>query len=288
MIKPEQKRLLEIVKEVSEGKTLTQCAKEHNVSTSTLSSQIEGVEGQLGQRLFLRNKKRMIPTDFAKETLRDIETILECLERIDVRAKEMSKVERIRYATPKIIVGDLYHKVFDYMRNHPEYDLTETKDDGQDPEGMIARGEVDCAFIGNPSHKERYSHLLLLHDHVGILVHPSHPLANKSEVGLNELNEGHIAMGKEACRYVLNLKEEVYLGGKPVPFNAYKSFVQHKEIVLTFRLAADMLGDTRQVFIPIKDLPVHQIYFCWRHEKDDSPLMMDLALIIEEHFHERP
>ncbi len=62
-------------------RSVTVAADEMNLTQSTVSRLVQNLEAQLGQKLFVRQRKRLIPTEAAEAYLRDIAHALDTIQR---------------------------------------------------------------------------------------------------------------------------------------------------------------------------------------------------------------
>ena len=282
-----QMETLEIILEIIEGKTLSQCSAEHNISASSLSRRIQNAEEELGQKLFIREKQRLVPTVFAGNILPDLKTAAESFARIAEKAEFCKEAAEIIRVEMSVVIGEIFYRLFDELRGHKEYLMLTVREPDGDPERKLILGEADCAFVGNPVQTDQYHFEQLLSDQPGILVSRDHLLAVKSDVSLEDLKGFHVFSGQEAFRYLAeNLPEYLPFVDQVIPFSTYRAFADRKEAVFTFQFAASMLKGDQQVFLPARGIPAYRICFCWKEEFDFSPAMLKLIRIVRKHFQE--
>lgn len=78
--------LLAAFEAVNRTGSTTAAAKELQLSQGTVSRLVATLEAQIGRALFIRHKKRLIPTDIAADYARDISAALDLVQRASMKA----------------------------------------------------------------------------------------------------------------------------------------------------------------------------------------------------------
>jgi LysR family nitrogen assimilation transcriptional regulator len=130
--------------------TVTGAARRVNVVQPALSAQIAKLEEELGQKLFVRNARGMMPTDAARRMYQLYVPILRDLtharEQMLVRAGEISGdiVLGMISSLGESILSDV---LLDYARAYPKVKVTVANGPLLD---WVADGKIDAAIIDRP------------------------------------------------------------------------------------------------------------------------------------------
>ena len=104
--------------------SITQAARELNISHSSVSQQIRTLEGYLGQQLFLRKGRTIRPTQAA---LRYLDEVSACLDRLAIASQDIAARGRQKgislNATPSFALRWLIPKTSEFQLDNPSIDL---------------------------------------------------------------------------------------------------------------------------------------------------------------------
>ncbi|MDO8886452.1 selenium metabolism-associated LysR family transcriptional regulator [Candidatus Oleimmundimicrobium sp.] len=175
---------------VIEKGSFSKTAKAMDVSQPAISFQIQAMEKEYGQTLLDRSGNKTRPTEagkifyrFAKEMVRNNELLKESLDEFKnvVRGKLVLGASTTpgEYIVPKIL-GQFKKKFPDV---EPELYIADTDDIVE----KLINHEIDIAFVGRKILKDDIEHKKFTSDELILIVHPSHQLAKKNAVTLEEV-----------------------------------------------------------------------------------------------------
>ncbi|MBF0759959.1 MAG: LysR family transcriptional regulator [Dysgonomonas mossii] len=130
--------------------TLTKASQELMVSQPNVSIQLASLESYIGQPLFIRMPRKMVPTEYGKQLYTQIVESIDNLERVETEFKRtvLNKAPSIRFGTP----GELFS---DYLAEHigSQDDLHLTVEYGLADEltGKLINNDLDIAIITRQS-----------------------------------------------------------------------------------------------------------------------------------------
>jgi DNA-binding transcriptional LysR family regulator len=88
--------------------TLTRAAQELMISQPNMSIQLASLENYIGQALFVRMPRKMMPTEYGKQLYTQIVESIDNLERVEAEFKRtvLNKAPSIRFGTPSELFND--------------------------------------------------------------------------------------------------------------------------------------------------------------------------------------
>lgn len=133
--------------------TLTRASQELLVSQPNVSIQLASLENYIGQPLFIRMPRKMVPTEYGKQLYTQIVESIDNLERVEAEFKRtvLNKAPSIRFGTP----SELF---LDYLAEHigEQEDLNLTVEYGlaDDLTEKLINQSLDIAIITRQSKSE--------------------------------------------------------------------------------------------------------------------------------------
>lgn len=103
--------------------TLTRAAQELMISQPNMSIQLASLESYIGQQLFVRLPRKMMPTEYGKQLYTQIVESIDNLERVETEFKRtvLNKAPSIRLGTPAEIFNDY---LAEHVGNQKDLHLT--------------------------------------------------------------------------------------------------------------------------------------------------------------------
>ncbi|RLJ71112.1 DNA-binding transcriptional LysR family regulator [Hydrogenivirga caldilitoris] len=191
-------RLLEIFCCVYEKKSLTEATKCLHASQSTLSFHIKNLEKQVGQKLFYRKGKSLVPTtiadrlyDYAKE-LMDFK--LRLIEDIGRYSGKRGGLVRIGASSipGNHILPELVGKFMEDYRGNVSVELV--IGDSIDVYARVLRGELDFGIVGYLPEKGRVESMQFYEDRIWAVANPE---LEERTYHLEELKEVPLVIREE-------------------------------------------------------------------------------------------
>lgn len=133
--------------------TLTKAAQELMISQPNVSIQLASLESYIGQQLFVRMPRKMLPTEYGKMLYTQIVESIDNLERVESEFKRsvVNKAPSIRFGTPSEVFNNY---LAEHLGNHPdlllnvEYGLADTLIN------KLIDGDLDVAIITRQKKEE--------------------------------------------------------------------------------------------------------------------------------------
>jgi DNA-binding transcriptional LysR family regulator len=176
---------------VAETLNFTRAAERLHLTQSAVSHQIKALEKELGEPLFIRTKRGVKVSQVGKVALEHAERILDEAEamRENVSGREHSPIGRVRAAAATQAFVHLFAPLFEsFMRKHPRIELSfRTTVSTDQTVTDILDGAADVGFASVPVYSPTLHVTELFEDELVLVVGKKHPLANKQEVTVDQL-----------------------------------------------------------------------------------------------------
>ena len=170
---------------VVQYRTVTNAAKQLNVTQSAVSKSIAALEQELGTPLFIRSNRTLRLTQSGERFLEHVRIVLNELEyaKKELSLQESTQRElRLRVETPEHLLGILES----YLRENPDTRIIQSYE-SPDLETAMLSGEIDFCITGQPSSHRELEWQPLLTEPIYLMVRQDHPLAQRKQVALAEL-----------------------------------------------------------------------------------------------------
>ena len=188
-------RRLRVLREVAEQGTLSAAADALHLTPSAVSQQLAALEREVGQPVLERNGRGVRLTGAAEVLVGHANLVLAQLEAAaaDVAAYSEGVVGTVRVAGFATALAELAAPAISALRaSHPRLVLTIAEQEAPDCFRALARGDADIALSmasrQAPSADDpRFHRRFLRADALDAVVPSGHPLAARTEIGLEEL-----------------------------------------------------------------------------------------------------
>lgn len=188
-----QIRQLEYLVAVADTGTFTAAAAREHVAQPAISAQIAALEGEVGQRLFLRTPRGAEPTEAGRELLRHARDILARLSRAGEAMDELTGLVRGHVTIGTVRgapLGRLADLLGQFRRDHPGVDLTVRESESIDLLTGLLDGTVDLALVGLAGETpDGITTSVLLQTPVGAVVGAGDPWAARRQLTLAQVAE---------------------------------------------------------------------------------------------------
>jgi DNA-binding transcriptional LysR family regulator len=228
---------------IAEERNFTRAAERIPIAQPAISQQIRRLEAELGEQLFLRDRRGIRLTPAGEALLPHARTTLQAAEGGREAVAALSGL-----LTGRLTVG-LVHPLPDrrfprllgaFHRAHPGIELTLLEDQTDALLAALAAGQLQAALIG----QGRYDRpppdleaLLVAREPVVVAVHPSHPLASRGSVPLAALREEPMVTLTRASKLRSTLETACQAAGFAPQIAAETS-----DLGVMVELAAEQLG----------------------------------------------
>ncbi|MEO3784706.1 LysR substrate-binding domain-containing protein [Actinocorallia sp. B10E7] len=183
-------RQLEYFVAVAEERNFTRAAERVRISQSGVSAQIRQLERELGAELFDRSARTATLTVAGKAALEHARAALAAAEAVGQAVGEVSDLIRGRLTVGMVIgctVTPLFDALAAFHRAHPGVELSLLEDNSDRLVEEVRAGTVDLALIGAAAAPEGLESLTIVSERLVAAVPPSHPLAERRQVTLDDL-----------------------------------------------------------------------------------------------------
>ncbi|MEO3944194.1 LysR family transcriptional regulator [Gorillibacterium sp. CAU 1737] len=195
-------RQLHYFLKVAQKQHVTQASEELHIAQSAVSRQIHQLEEELGVSLFVQRGRNLQLTSAGKLFLGRVEGILSELDRAVREVQEFLDPAKgeIRLGFPHSLgISLLPAVVAGFRRIHPEVKFRFRQGTYTSLIRDVIEREIDLAFISPvPMEHEKVTGELLLTEELYAILPPGHPLAQKSEIRLEELAKEPFVLFREA------------------------------------------------------------------------------------------
>lgn len=126
--------------------TLTRASQELMVSQPNLSIQLASLENYIGQPLFVRLPRKMMPTEYGKQLYTQIVESIDNLERVEAefKRKVLNKIPSIRFGTPSELFNNY---LAEHIGNLDNLNLTVEYGLADDLTHKLLNNDLDIAII---------------------------------------------------------------------------------------------------------------------------------------------
>jgi LysR family transcriptional regulator for metE and metH len=190
-------RHLKLVEAIAAEGSVTRAGERLHLTQSALSHQLLDIESRLGTPLFVRLKRRMVPTAAGERLLASARTVLghlrEAEEEIRRQARDGEGLIRIA-----VECYTCYHwlpaLLGPFRKRHPRVEVRITAEETHRPAQALLEGRLDLALLSSPVRDRRLSARHLFDDEMVVVMAPDHPLIERPFVRPQDLAEETLFM----------------------------------------------------------------------------------------------
>src|SRR6201993_1408362 len=190
---------LETFLEVARHASFSRAAEKRFRTQPAISSQIRGIEEEVGAKLFDRSGGKVSLTAAGKAFLKYVEETLDSRKAMLVSIAEMERVPR-----GEIIVGAnegtclhiLPYVFADFKKQYPDVSVNIKRSDYAKILESVIDNSVDFGVISMPVNDPRLTVVLIHRDELVVIVPPRHPLAQLKSAPICEVAKFALVMPK--------------------------------------------------------------------------------------------
>jgi len=171
--------------------SFTRAAAELNMAQPTLTVQIQQLEDAVGVRLFDRSKRHVALTQAGRDLLGPLERILRDVEAIATSTEELLEHRRglvTVAALPSVAAGLLPRAIKRLSEAFPGITVRVHDGVAVTVAAMVKAGQVDFGISSQTYGDRELTSQVLMMDRLCAIVAPTHPLAKKRSMTLDELS----------------------------------------------------------------------------------------------------
>jgi LysR family transcriptional regulator for metE and metH len=169
--------------------SLTRSAEHLNLTQSALSHQLREIEDRLGIQLFLRVRRKLVPTDFCRAIVQPCREVLRALTSLEQEVN----IQTGRGQTVRITIES--YTSFNWLppilkafeQRYPRARVQVVPSAAGDVENALLDGAVDLAITTTPSLRNDVRTGRLFRDELLLVTAPGHPLSRRGAVTASDL-----------------------------------------------------------------------------------------------------
>ncbi|WPP40076.1 LysR family transcriptional regulator [Paenibacillus hunanensis] len=194
---------------IQEG-TFSRAADKLHYAQSTVTHQIQRLEKELGIQLFKRGWDAEL-TEAGKIYAVEVDSLMAHWQHVRDQAQQLQQEERgiLRVGMIESICTTWLPTVmsrFAEQKPRIQYELTVGNTDTLTQ--MLIERQIELALCGEPTKLDLLHFEPLYTERIAFIVHEQHPLAHRSQLTQDDLQQYPLAVGGRSCLYHLRLEKE--------------------------------------------------------------------------------
>jgi DNA-binding transcriptional LysR family regulator len=206
--------------EVANFNSFSRAADHLFITQPTISKMIKNLETELGVALFDRSRKQLILTDAGRIILEQAKLIDKAFKNLETELDNLTGLKKghIRIGLPPIFDAHYFLKIVgSFHEKYPGITFQLVEDGSKKIEEDVGNNLLDVGVIVLPTKNDIFDYFSFMEEDLKLILHISHPLAEREEVNLAELaNESLILFNKD---FVLN--DRIIYSCNSVGFNPH-------------------------------------------------------------------
>ena len=188
-------RHLRLVEAIAEAGGVTRASERLHLTQSALSHTLRDIEDRLGAPLFLRLKRRMVPTAAGERLLHSARSVLRQLRDTEDAIRREARHEEglLRIA---VQCYTCYHwlpaLLLPFQRKHPRVEVRIAAEETKRAIPALLEGRLDLALIGDPVRDPRLQLRPLFEDELVVVMPRGHRLAQRPFVVPADFTSEHL------------------------------------------------------------------------------------------------
>jgi DNA-binding transcriptional LysR family regulator len=276
-------RTLSCFAEVVRRGGFSRASESLHLSQPAVSKAVQALEEELGQRLLVRQGRKVTLTDAGRLVFERAEGVLAALRTIAEEVSEVGAVRRgrVRLGVPPMVGGAFFPPVLhDFREAYPGVSLELREEGARRVEALVLEGEIEVGATVLPTDEEAFETVPLMRDVLCAVLPPGSRLGRRRSVALRDLERtpfvlyradfalhGHIL---EACRRA-GFTPQVASESSQWDFMA-AMVAADVGVALLPRTVCERLDRSRVRVVPLRD-PVLRwdLALIWRRDRHLAP-----------------
>jgi LysR family transcriptional regulator, hydrogen peroxide-inducible genes activator len=192
-----------------------QAAKACFVTQPSLSNQLKNLEKRLDAKLFERSRKHVMITDFGQQFVTKAKDIIQRLEDLEKMQNDPFTGDLKMGIFPTLAPYLLPKIMPKLIQKFPALRFIVSEEKTATLIQKLKDGELDCILAAEPLSDTQFTHQHLFSDSFLLAVYPSHPLASKPQVTLQDLRHEPLLLLEEGHCMRDNALSVCALAGTP-------------------------------------------------------------------------
>ncbi|MFD1179247.1 cidABC operon transcriptional activator CidR [Paenibacillus puldeungensis] len=193
-------RQMQYLIEVARLKSFTKAAEALYITQPTISKTIKGIEEELGVVLFDRFGKKIELTDAGQIIVGQAQQIVTSFQNLTAELDDLRNLKKghIRIGLPPMVGSSFFPKVIgQFHHRYPEITIQLIEDGAKKVESDVASGALEVGVVVLPTVQEGLSSFPFVEEKLNLVVHPTHPLAERKAAELWELAQDQFVLFRE-------------------------------------------------------------------------------------------
>ncbi|MCM3785500.1 LysR family transcriptional regulator [Neobacillus mesonae] len=193
-------RHLQYFLEVARQQSFTKAAQALFITQPTISKTVKSLEDELGVTLLDRYGKKVELTDAGEVFARQAQEIITSFHNLSSELDDLMNLKKghIRIGLPPMIGSSFFPKVIgEFSNEYPNITIQLFEDGGKKVETDIASGALDVGVTVLPADETLFESYVFVDEALKVVLHPSHPLADREEISLAELAQDGFVLFRE-------------------------------------------------------------------------------------------
>lgn len=186
--------------EVARLKSFTKAAEALYITQPTISKTIKGIEEELGVVLFDRLGKKIELTDAGQIIVGQAQQIVTSFQNLTAELDDLRNLKKghIRIGLPPMVGSSFFPKVIgQFHHRYPEITIQLIEDGAKKVESDVASGALEVGVVVLPTVQEGLISFPFVEEKLNLVVHPTHPLAERKAAELSELAQDGFVLFRE-------------------------------------------------------------------------------------------
>lgn len=185
-------REMDLFRHVMELGTVTAAAEAAHVSQPAVSKTLQQAEARLGFRLFLRQRKRLLPTAEAQALFPEVMGALAAIDLVQRLGRDLREGRSgllTLAVTPTLAHGLVPASIHRFRQAHPQVSVSMRAGTATEVIRLVVDHRVDLGLVMGPVGDSRVLVRDLQQAELGCVLPPGHPLAAKAALTAADLAE---------------------------------------------------------------------------------------------------
>ncbi|MGP0584589.1 cidABC operon transcriptional activator CidR [Paenibacillus timonensis] len=193
-------RQMQVLIEVARQRSFTKAAEAMYITQPTISKTIKAMEEELGVVLFDRVGKKIELTDAGRIIVTQAQQIVTSFQNLMAELDDLRNLKKghLRIGLPPMVGASFFPKVIgEFHQRYPDITIQLFEDGAKKVEQDVAGGLLDVGVVVLPTVEAELSCFPFVEEKLNLVVHPSHPLAERESAELSELSQDGFVLFRE-------------------------------------------------------------------------------------------
>lgn len=193
-------RQMQVLIEVARLRSFTKAAEALYITQPTISKTIKAMEEELGVVLFDRVGKKIELTDAGRIIATQAQQIVTSFQNLMAELDDLRNLKKghLRIGLPPMVGSSFFPKVIgEFHQRYPDITIQLFEDGAKKVEQDVAGGLLDVGVVVLPTVEAELSSFPFVEEKLNLVVHPSHPLAERESAELAELSQDGFVLFRE-------------------------------------------------------------------------------------------